>query len=223
MINNCTLYSLHLLKTLGIDYIDPVASIDQDSSRSVIDLPSDLSQLNKITSTCSMCDLSKTRNSVVFGEGNINADIMFIGEAPGATEDELGRPFVGRAGELLTNMIEKVLKVKRGDTYIANIVKCRPPSNRVPFESEVNICKNYLLKQIEVISPKIIVTLGKTSYFALTADDKPISTIRGTVQRFNKSSLVPTFHPSYLLRNPSAKKDAYQDMLKVLSILEESR
>lgn len=184
-----------------------------------MDLPNSLEELKKIVLNCHLCDLSKTRKNVVFGEGDVDTKIMFIGEAPGATEDEMGRPFVGRAGQLLTKMIENVLEIKRDKVYIANIVKCRPPNNRVPTDDEANSCIPYLLKQIEIINPKIIVSLGATSYRYLTNDKTPISKIRGEIVKYKDRILIPTYHPSFLLRNPSKKREAYMDMLKIKSLL----
>jgi len=184
------------------------------------ELPNTLSQLKKYTLSCHLCPLSKTRKNVVFGEGNPNAEIMFVGEGPGEMEDNTARPFVGRAGQLLTKIIENVLEIKREDVYIANIVKCRPPSNRVPTQEEANLCKPYLLKQIEIINPSIIVSLGATSYRYLTGDfNGAISKVRGELFDMGNAKLIPTYHPSYLLRNPSAKKAMFLDMLKVKAML----
>ncbi len=182
-------------------------------------LPNDLEELKRIVLQCHLCDLAKTRKNVVFGEGNPHAKLMFIGEGPGATEDETGRPFVGRAGQLLTKMIENVLEIPRSEVYIANIVKCRPPNNRVPTPEEARTCIPYLFKQIEIINPKILVALGATSYRWLTGDTTPISKVRGERIEFRGRILIPTFHPSYLLRNPSKKKEAYQDLLKIKELL----
>ena len=214
------LKQLYQLKSFGYDYVDAPKSIEKARNIEDDDLPDTLEVLRKHTLSCHLCALSKTRKNVVFGEGNENADIMFVGEGPGEMEDNTGRPFVGRAGQLLTKIIENVLEIKREDVYIANIVKCRPPANRVPTPEEANTCKPYLLKQIEIISPRIIVSLGATSYRYLSGDmDTPISRVRGEVIDFGKYKLIPTYHPSYLLRNPSAKKDVYQDMLKVKAML----
>ncbi len=182
-------------------------------------LPDDLEELKRIVLQCHLCDLAKTRKNVVFGEGNPHAKPMFIGEGPGATEDETGRPFVGRAGQLLTKMIENVLEIPRSEVYIANIVKCRPPNNRVPTPEEARTCIPYLFKQIEIIDPKILVALGATSYRWLTGDTTPISKVRGQRIEFRGRILIPTFHPSYLLRNPSKKKEAYEDLLKIKELL----
>jgi len=204
------------LKALGVEYIEPIAEFKELE----IQLPDSLEELEEIVKNCYLCELSKSRKNVVFGEGNPNANLMFVGEGPGATEDNTGRPFVGRAGELLTKMIENVLHIKRSEVYIANIVKCRPPNNRVPTPKEALTCKPYLIKQIEIIKPKLIVTLGSTAYRYLTNDNTPISKARGHIFDMQNYKVLPTFHPSYLLRNPSAKKEAYMDMLKVKEFLE---
>ena len=196
--------------------MDPV---NIDEKNIPLELPNDLEELRKIVENCHLCDLAKTRKKVVFGEGDPNAKIMFIGEAPGASEDETGRPFVGRAGQLLTKMIENVLEIPRSSVYIANIVKCRPPNNRVPTPQEAKTCLPYLLKQIEIVDPKILVALGATSYRYLTGDNTPISKIRGQIIKFQNRILIPTYHPSYLLRNPSKKKEVYEDLLKIKELL----
>jgi len=214
------LKQLYLLKSFGDNYFNDPQSIETIQNIKTTAMPSTLHELSAYTKSCHLCALSKTRKNVVFGEGNENADIMFIGEGPGEMEDNSGKPFVGRAGQLLTKIIENVLNLQRKDVYIANIVKCRPPSNRVPTEEEVNLCKPYLLKQIELVSPKIIVSLGATSYKYLTGDmDILISKVRGEVVQFGKIKLLPTYHPSFLLRNPSAKRDVFQDMLKIKAML----
>ena len=177
-----------------------------------IKMPKDLAQLKEIVLNCNLCNLSKTRTNVVFGEGNPNSKIMFIGEAPGREEDIQGRPFVGRSGEMLTKMIENVLFLKRDEVYISNIVKCRPPQNRDPQIEEVESCKGYLLKQIEIINPKIIVTLGRIAFKYLLNDETPITKARGKIYNFKGIKVIPTFHPSYLLRNPSKKKEALRDL-----------
>ncbi len=215
--NALQLKQLHLLKQMGYRYTDIQPSdLEPDPAQ----LPDDLESLRKMVEQCHLCDLSKSRHKVVFGEGDPHARLMFVGEGPGATEDSTGRPFVGRAGELLTRMIENVLHLRREQVYIANIVKCRPPGNRVPTPTEAFTCRPYLLKQIELIRPRIIMTLGATAYRYLTNDETPISRVRGHIIRTENYFLVPTFHPSYLLRNPSAKKQAWEDLLKVKELLE---
>jgi len=215
--NALKLKQLALLKQMGYDYTDIAPS---DLEPDPVRLPDDLESLRKTVESCHLCDLAKSRRKVVFGEGNPQAELMFVGEGPGATEDNTGRPFVGRAGELLTRMIENVLFLKREQVYIANIVKCRPPGNRVPTPTEAFACRPYLLKQIELIRPKIVMTLGGTAYRYLTNDETPVSRIRGHIIRTDSYWIVPTFHPSYLLRNPSAKKLAWEDLIKVRELLE---
>lgn len=167
---------------------------------------------------CRKCPLCVSRQNPVFGEGDSNGRLMFIGEGPGYEEDKQGRPFVGRAGQLLTKMIE-AMGLKREDVYIANIVKCRPPGNRNPFREEVASCISYLKTQIEVVSPEVIVCLGSVAATYLLNIDKQISKIRGEFLKYNGISVMPTFHPAYLLRNPGKKKEAWEDLKKVINIL----
>ena len=214
--NALKLKQLYILKQLGYGYTDTVPSELEAES---IDLPDNLTKLAEAVHACHLCELSKSRQKSVFGEGNPKADILFIGEGPGATEDSTGKPFVGRAGEMLTKMIENVLHLPRSEVYITNIVKCRPPNNRVPTESEALTCRPFLQKQIALIKPRIIVTLGATAYRYLTNDDSPISRVRGTIIQGDRHKIIPTFHPSYLLRNPSAKKEVWHDLLKVKELL----
>jgi DNA polymerase len=168
---------------------------------------------------CSRCKLHTLgRKQVVFGVGNPNADLMFVGEAPGADEDIQGEPFVGRAGQLLTKIIEAI-DLKREDVYIANVIKCRPPGNRNPEPDEVEQCEPFLFRQIDVIRPKVIVALGKFAAQCLLKTDAPITRIRGREFSYRDAVLIPTYHPAYLLRNPSAKRDVWEDMKKVRAIL----
>lgn len=203
---------------MGFEYFKEYKPMETKQSNTL--LPKEFEQLRSSVINCHLCNLSKTRKNVVFGEGNKNARLMFIGEAPGASEDESGKVFVGRAGNLLTNIIEKVLNLRREDVYIANILKCRPPTNRVPNMEEVSACKPYLLQQIEMVNPEVIVALGSTSFHHLTGEyETHISKVRGEVLQLGNAKLIPTFHPNFLLRNPSSKKDVFQDMLKVKSLL----
>jgi len=169
---------------------------------------------------CTRCKLHTLgRTQVVFGVGNPNADLMFVGEAPGADEDIQGIPFVGRAGQLLTDIIEKGLKIPRKDVYIANVIKCRPPQNRNPEPEEVATCEPFLFRQIDIIQPKVIVALGKFGAQTLLRTLDPISRLRGRVFEYRGAKLIPTFHPAYLLRNPSSKREVWEDMKLVLSLL----
>jgi len=215
--NALLLKQLYLLKQLGYHYTS-VTPFKEDEPNLM--LPDTLEKLKKQAEGCHLCQLSKSRTHVVFGEGNSKADIMFVGEAPGASEDTSGKPFVGRSGDLLTKMIENVLHIKREDVYISNIVKCRPPNNAEPTPVEAHTCQPYLLKQIALIKPKIIVALGATAYHYLSSDDTPISKIRGTIHQQNSYTLIPTYHPSYLLRNPSAKKEVFEDLKMVKELID---
>ena len=169
---------------------------------------------------CTRCKLHTLgRRQVVFGVGNANADLMFVGEAPGADEDAQGIPFVGRAGQLLTDIIEKGLQIPRTDVYIANVIKCRPPGNRNPEPDEVETCEPFLFRQIDVIRPKVIVGLGTFAARTLLRTLDPISRLRGRVYDYRGAKLIPTFHPAYLLRNPSAKREVWEDMKLVKKLL----
>ncbi len=170
---------------------------------------------------CTRCELSRSRRSVVFGEGSERARVVFVGEAPGEEEDRQGRPFVGRAGKLLDQMIERI-GLNRKDVFICNVLKCRPPNNRDPEGQEVDACKGYLFAQLELIKPHLICTLGKHAYNTLLGTDARITRIRGTLTSYKGTRLLPTYHPSYLLRNQGAIKEAYEDMEKVRSLLAES-
>ena len=170
-----------------------------------------LDKVRKKVEACTKCSLHKTRTNSVFGEGNIKAELMFIGEAPGRDEDKQGKPFVGRAGQLLTDIIAAI-GLKREDVYIANILKCRPPDNRNPLPEEITECTPYLYTQIEHIKPKVICTLGKFSSQTLLQTETPISQLRGKFHEYRGIKLMPTYHPAYLLRNSIGKKDVWEDM-----------
>ncbi|MBV8052847.1 MAG: uracil-DNA glycosylase [Acidobacteriaceae bacterium] len=168
---------------------------------------------------CTRCVLHKQgRKQIVFGVGNPNADLMFIGEAPGADEDEQGEPFVGRAGQLLNNMI-KAMGLRREDVYIANIIKCRPPGNRTPEREECETCSPFLMRQIEVIKPKVIVALGAVAAKTLLAINAPMSELRGRWYDFRGTKLAVTYHPAFLLRDPRQKKETWKDLQRVMKEL----
>jgi len=173
----------------------------------------------EIGPACTRCKLhTMGRRQVVFGVGNPNADLMFVGEAPGADEDIQGEPFVGRAGQLLTKIIEAI-GLTREDVYIANVIKCRPPQNRNPEPDEVEQCEPFLFRQIETIKPKVIVALGKFAAQSLLKTTDPITRIRGREYQYRDAILMPTYHPAYLLRNPSSKREVWEDMKRVRAIL----
>lgn len=172
---------------------------------------------------CTRCKLHTLgRRQVVFGVGNPNARLMFVGEAPGADEDEQGVPFVGKAGQLLTKIIEAI-GLTRDEVYIANVIKCRPPQNRNPEPDEVERCEPFLFQQIDAIGPAVIVALGKFGAQTLLRTEEPISRLRGRVFEYRGARLIPTFHPAYLLRNPPAKRDVWEDMKLVRQLLAEGR
>jgi len=168
---------------------------------------------------CTRCKLHGLgRRQIVFGVGNPAADLMFVGEAPGADEDIQGEPFVGRAGQLLTKIIEAI-ELRREDVYIANVIKCRPPGNRNPEPDEVEQCEPFLFRQIDTIKPKVIVALGKFAAQSLLRTTDPITRLRGREYKYRDAILIPTYHPAYLLRTPSAKRDVWEDMKRVRAIL----
>jgi DNA polymerase len=160
---------------------------------------------------CTRCALSAGRNKIVYGDGDPNARLMFVGEGPGADEDAQGLPFVGRAGQLLNNMIA-AMGMKREQVYIANIVKCRPPQNRVPEPEEAHTCSPFLFQQIDVIRPEVLVALGATAALYLLGFKAPLSALRGRVHACRGSKLIVTYHPAYLLRDPRQKKEAWRDL-----------
>ena len=167
---------------------------------------------------CQRCKLAGGRKNLVFGVGNPEAHLVFVGEGPGADEDEQGEPFVGKAGQLLNKMIE-AMGYRREDVYICNVVKCRPPGNRNPEPDEIAACEPFLKKQLAAIRPRMIVTLGKFAAQCLLRDDTPISRLRGNLRTYEGISLMPTFHPAYLLRDPSKKKEAWEDLKAVNAAL----
>jgi uracil-DNA glycosylase family 4 len=177
-----------------------------------------LESLAATAAGCTLCRLSEKRQTVVFGEGDPNARVMFIGEGPGAEEDRTGRPFVGQAGQLLDRMIF-AMGFERDEVYIANVVKCRPPGNRDPKDDEVVACAPYLDRQIELIGPEVIVALGKPASLRLTGTNKPMGALRGRWLSYRGTPLMPVFHPAYLLRKPKAKREAWEDLKLVMARL----
>ena len=175
-----------------------------------------LDELRTAIGDCRRCKLCSGRTHLVFGVGNPRAKLMFVGEGPGRDEDLQGEPFVGRAGQLLTDIITKGIGLKRADVYIANVVKCRPPDNRNPEPDEVAACEPFLKKQIELIAPEIIVALGKFAVQTLLQSKAPITKLRGHWHSYHGIKLMPTFHPAYLLRNPADKKLVWEDIKKVI-------
>lgn len=190
------------------------APAEPDHESAIPKESADLDSLAVAASDCNQCRLSEQRRMVVFGEGDSAARIMFIGEGPGAEEDRSGRPFVGQAGKLLDGMIF-AMGFERRETYITNIVKCRPPGNRDPKEDEVAACSSYLDQQIDLIKPSVIVALGKPASHRLTGTSKPIGALRGRWASYRGIPLMPVYHPAYLLRTPTAKREAWEDLKKI--------
>ncbi len=183
------------------------------------EIASQLKTMEESLRDCTQCKLAKGRHQLVFGEGSPQADLMFVGEGPGRDEDMQGRPFVGRAGQLLTRIIQ-AMGLTRQDVYIANIVKCRPPNNRNPEPDEVKACLPFLMKQIELIQPKVICALGGVAFQTLMETKAPISKFRGTLYPWRKDiHIIPTFHPAYLLRNPAKKREVWEDVQKIMAFL----
>lgn len=200
-----------------------VASLDHvlrsaESPQTVFGGKESWEELQSKALACHRCRLCETRTTVVFGEGNIRSKLVFVGEAPGRDEDRQGRPFVGRAGQLLTKMIE-AMGLKREEIYIANCLKCRPPENRNPLPDEIALCQPILRRQIELIGPKVICALGKFASQTLLATETPISKLRGHFQDYHGIKLMPTYHPAYLLRNPGEKKWVWEDLQKIMTEL----
>jgi len=168
---------------------------------------------------CQRCRLSRGRKTIVYGQGNPRAELMFVGEGPGAEEDEQGLAFVGRAGQLLTDIIEKGLRMRRADVWIGNVIKCRAPQNRNPEPDEILACQPFLEAQIRAIRPRVLVGLGKFGAHWLLKTAEPITRLRGRVGEYEGIPVMPTYHPAYLLRNPAGKKDVWEDMKVVLRLL----
>lgn len=175
----------------------------------------------EIIGNCHRCKLHRGRSRIVFGSGNPSAELLFVGEGPGAEEDRQGLPFVGAAGQLLTRMIE-AMGYQKNDVYICNVVKCRPPNNRDPEPDEVKACERFLKTQLAIVKPKVIVTLGKYAAQTLLRSDRPISHLRGQWYQYEGVELLPTYHPAYLLRSPEKKREAWQDLQKVMTALGKS-
>lgn len=222
---------LEFFADLGIDYLrigktgsggEAAEQMHADSGAEATppDPAAALAAIREDLGECTRCKLHSLRTNIVFGEGHPQADLMFVGEAPGADEDRQGRPFVGRAGQLLTRIIQ-AMGLEREEVYIANIIKCRPPNNRDPEADEIAACEPFLFRQIDAIRPLVIVALGRYAAQTLLRTAEPISRLRGRFFPFRDSLLLPTFHPSYLLRNPAAKKTVWEDMKQVMRVLEE--
>ena len=201
------------LETLPSMPSAPSVSLFEEPKKSIAprDRAAALEAIQNDIGDCTRCALHKGRHTIVFGDGDANARLMFIGEGPGADEDAQGLPFVGRAGQLLNNMIA-AMGLKREDCYIANVVKCRPPGNRTPEPQEANTCSPFLFRQIDVIGPEVLVALGSTAATYLLGGKSPLSALRGRIHQVRGRKLIVTYHPAYLLRDPRQKKEAWADL-----------
>lgn len=173
-----------------------------------------LDEIEDVVRNCRLCSLCETRKNVVFGKGNNRAKLVFVGEAPGADEDLQGEPFVGKAGQKLTQIIT-AMGLSRDEVYIANVLKCRPPNNRNPLPHEIELCEPYLIAQLEIIKPKVICALGTFAAQTLLKTEQPISKLRGRFHTYHGIKLMPTYHPAFILRNPKFKRDVWEDVQKV--------
>lgn len=204
---------------MGYEYC---SSFDlNDCVPNTFELPNNLEQLKSVVEHCSLCEFSKYKNKTDFSQGNPKASIIFLDETASILNDEQNRLVLGKSGELLISMIESVLKIPHNEFYFTNIMKCKTTLKKEPNSCDLGSCKPYLNRQIELINPKLIVVLGESCYRSLTNDKTSIEQIRGKIMKYNGFDIMPIYHPSYLLRNPSAKKEAYVDMLKIKSLLEQ--
>jgi len=212
---------LNFFSELGVNFLSSSVSPSSTPPSSSVSKSSSYLSLRERILHCQKCLLSQERKNAVPGEGILEAELMFVGEAPGHDEDIKGCPFVGKAGQLLTKIIN-AMHFQRQDVYITNVVKCRPPQNRTPYRKEIDQCKPYLLEQIEMIEPRVIVALGKVAADFFIASDLSMSLLRGNFYEFNKIRVMPTFHPSFLIRNEGnrkIKKMVWEDMKKVMAFL----
>jgi len=202
------------LKSIGIDYVEPGKRNIQTPPVTVqedVKITGGLASILSAVEKCDACGLHRTRNKTVFGTGNPDSTIMFVGEAPGEEEDKQGKPFVGRAGNLLTKMISAI-GFQREEVFIANVLKCRPPENRDPKPDEVAACEHFLIEQIKAVNPVIICALGTHAAQTLLKTNEPIGKLRGKLHDYHGVPLLPTYHPSFLLRSPNMKKLAWVDL-----------
>ena len=212
--NALQLKQLYQLKNMGYGYTSakPFSYEEQNP----LELPNNLEALKKQAQNCHLCSLSKGCKQALFGEGNPNADIMFVGDIPMELEENEGGVFLGRGGEMLTLMIERVLGLSRQEVYLTNLIKCYPAHSQEVEETQFHTCKAYLFKEIELVQPKIIVTFGELAYHYVSGDKSAFSELRGTVISNKNHKILPTYHPNFLLKNPSFKAQSLKDLKKVL-------
>ncbi len=207
---------------MSLGFIDTPSSQSNDISAEQSDLFGSvdkkkfetLDDIMRAVQNCQKCPLCETRTNIVFGAGNENANLVFVGEAPGADEDKQGKPFIGKAGQKLTQIINAI-RLSRDEVYIANVLKCRPPNNRNPLPNEIEACEPYLIAQLEIIKPKVICALGTFAAQTLLKTNQPISKLRGRFHTYQGIRLMPTYHPAFLLRNPKSKRYVWEDVQKV--------
>jgi DNA polymerase len=210
-------------RTIGVVKEPTTSFAEQElfpAKKEVWEKTTSLDELEKLICNCTKCRLHEKRNKFVFGTGNPNADVLVIGEGPGAEEDKQGLPFVGRAGKLLTDML-KAIKFEREEVYIGNVVKCRPPENRTPLPDEMETCMPYLKKQCELIKPKLILCLGLTAAKGLLKKRESLGELRKSIFNYEGAKVIVTYHPAALLRNPHWKKDCWEDLKKFRKLYEE--
>jgi DNA polymerase len=207
---------LGYLKEMGISFLP---ALEQNSEEAIPSGILTLVDVREELGDCKRCKLHRTRRTIVYGEGNEKASLMLIGEAPGYDEDVQGRPFVGKAGQLLTKILQSI-NLLREEVYIANIVKCRPPQNRNPEPDEIRSCNPFLVKQITAIQPRIICALGSFSAQTLLKTDTKITALRGRFYDLEGIKVVPTYHPAFLLRNPERKREVWEDMKKIAELMQ---
>ena len=209
---------LRFYKELGVRWSAPIPVPTDSAVGQMPPTQQSLEQVRTDLGDCRRCKLAPERKNIVFGSGNPHAELMFVGEAPGADEDDQGLPFVGRAGQLLTKIIEAI-EMRREDVYICNILKCRPPGNRNPETDEIAACEPFLFRQIAVVKPRVICALGTFGAQTLLGTKEPISRLRGRFIEFRGAKLMATFHPAYLLRNPNEKRKVWEDIQKIRDYL----
>ncbi|MEA2014518.1 MAG: uracil-DNA glycosylase [Thermodesulfobacteriota bacterium] len=213
--------SIKLRRNRNKNVLPSVPATAEASEMAVVSVPSiTLEDIGEELGDCKRCKLHSERNHIVFGEGSSTSDLVFVGEAPGRDEDMQGRPFVGRAGQLLTDII-KAMGLERKDVYICNILKCRPPQNRNPEPDEIVACEPFLIRQLEAIQPRVICAMGKFAAQTLLKTETAISVLRGRFHSYHGIKLMPTYHPAYLLRNPGAKKQVWEDVQIIMEDLKQ--
>ncbi|MEA1880326.1 MAG: uracil-DNA glycosylase [Campylobacterota bacterium] len=214
--NALLLKQLYHLKQLGYKYTSVVPFKENEPN---LKLPNTLEALKKQATECHLCALSKSRNKVVFGEGDSHAKLMIVADVPSDNDDINGHIFTGRSGELLSKMLENVLGLSRDEVYITNLLKCHALDSHSPSPANVHTCYPYVLKEIELVKPSIILSMGELAYSYLSNDDTSLEKVRGTTFVQEQYTLIPTYHPNYLLRNPSAKKEVFADLVKLQALL----